>query len=241
MTEMLYSRGFAVHQKYEEIVRSQCNADERDSLDVYWEEMAREFICSAGRANSIQRSFPDRGAYRSAYLDSLATDEFDNSLGLAPISFHPCEQKFALRKREDRQFMLNITPALEEFKRQECQQHKIDGSLWDGTKMGARLCFERLLIIRGFSKVNKSFVKKSPSGLFLTVNIDTGGKRYCLQLPIYLSISTDKNLTDFFPLSLPKIIEGVWYYSIFKSAETAVLGVGAYVEMIDILSDSFVA
>ncbi len=82
-------------------------------------------------------------------------------------------------------------------------------------------------------------MKSFSSGLIFIVEIDVGGRQQCLALPFNVCVTSDSDLTEIFYFPLPKIIEGIAYYSIFESPEAAVLGVHAYVEMLNIFAESF--
>jgi hypothetical protein len=65
----LESRGFMIPRRFQELVASECSAHARNKLGLFWDEVAREYICSGGRADSARRLFSEIASYRSKYLD----------------------------------------------------------------------------------------------------------------------------------------------------------------------------
>jgi hypothetical protein len=83
----LESPGYLLPRRYKEFVAAVCSSNARQDLDKYWDEEAREYICSAGQTDTAMRSFPDFACYRSEYLDSLAAVRQD-SLFFKVTSLH---------------------------------------------------------------------------------------------------------------------------------------------------------
>src|SRR5262245_48707439 len=67
----LESRGLLVPGAWQRSIMYSCQ-EEVDELVRYWDEYAREIVCSAGRCNPDTRSFVAADTYRSDYLDELA-------------------------------------------------------------------------------------------------------------------------------------------------------------------------
>jgi hypothetical protein len=69
----LEARGYLLPRRYRESVAASCSSEARLDLDKYWDDDAREYVCSAGQVNTATRIFPDFLSYRSQYLDQLAS------------------------------------------------------------------------------------------------------------------------------------------------------------------------
>jgi hypothetical protein len=234
----LESRGFMVPSRFQAHVQDECADDSGSSLDRYWDEEAREYICSAGRTDSQARSFPHPQAYRSQYLDELALSRKAwPYTGIAPL--HPCLYEYARRSRTI-EFTRPVIQKMEDLKKTEIKKLEIRADCWSGSKKDAgRILVDRLQV-RGFSKKGKSLVRCCPStGLVFGAFADTGGRPYCIAVPFHFFIAEDSSKVEIFEFSPARVLRGFWYYSRFDTAESAVLGFHAYAEMIDVMSRSF--
>ncbi|MEI9985763.1 MAG: hypothetical protein WDN69_22830 [Aliidongia sp.] len=157
VSDALRCRGFLIPQSYEAVIKEQCATDDRASVDIYWEEIAREFVTSAGVTNSVSRYISERGGYKSGYLDDLYVLEASRGSKNLTNSLHPCDRKFLQRKYEDRLFSLEIADQMEALKMAEIECHNIDASMWNGTKAGSRNCFRELLTKSGYRINGKIF------------------------------------------------------------------------------------
>src|SRR6266436_2812158 len=118
----LESRGFVVPTRYQQLVATYCSPDSRRDLDHYWDEAAREYICSAGQVNSTTRAFPDVPCYRSKYLDDLASTK--NPSPVPKVRrLHPCLDEFEIRRRSNPEVDLRMIEGLQAQKRSEIRRH----------------------------------------------------------------------------------------------------------------------
>lgn len=85
---LLQTKGYWLPDRYREIILTNCNGLGLSNLDLYWDEVALEYLCSAGRVRSDERIFSDETSYRSAYLDSLASCAQISATGEPVISLH---------------------------------------------------------------------------------------------------------------------------------------------------------
>lgn len=233
----LESRGFMIPRRYQELVANECPSVNHD-LDVYWDESAREYVCSAGRANSLARSFPDSACYRSKYLDTLAAAR-QHSAVFTVTRLHPCFRELGAKRRLSPDFDRLMISHLELEKHSEISHRRIQAEMWTGEKRDVGPLFADLMKAHGFEKWRRSFVKRSASGLVFGGFADTGGRPYCITVPISLFIAEDMDIIEAFEIGPDQVIPGFWFYYRFDTRESAVLGFNAYVELIDALSDSF--
>jgi len=234
----LESRGFMIPTRYQEFISAACSPDARHGLDLYWDEVARESACSGGQVNSVARSFPDTRCYRSQYLDDLASARKPSSL-LEPAPLHPCLNEFGIKRRADPEFGFRMIKKLEAEKQPEIHRHGLCPEQWTGEKKDAGRIFGELMQAKGFKKRKRSFVKVSSSGLVFGGIADLGGRPYCITVPFDFFVAADSDFIESFALGFWTVIPGFWFYYRFDSRESALLGFRAYVEMIDIMSESF--
>jgi hypothetical protein len=235
----LESRGFMIPRHFQELVASECSPDSRCRLDVFWDEVAREYICNRGHADSARRLFSEDPSYRSKYLDELDALRTPSPLfKVTPL--HPCLKEYSEKLYTDRDFGKKVIDKIEDNKRPEISKHGGPfGFPWTGSKAEVGLIFADLMTRKGFRKSKKSFVKKSSSGLFFGGFADTGGRSRCTAVPFHFFIAKDQDMVEMFELSFDRVIPGFWYYYRFDGMESAALGFRAHVEMIDIMSESF--
>jgi len=168
------SRGFGVFSRFQQHFKNECSDQTKVSLDQFWDESAREYVCSAGRVDSESRTFPISGTYRSNYLDELAKSRKPfPCAGTPPL--HPCLNEYALKSRSV-DFEASIIRLMEEFKKSEIKRFGIRADSWAGSKKDARRLFVELMQARGFKKAAKSLIKVCrSSGLTFGGFADAGG------------------------------------------------------------------
>lgn len=238
MQRKLESRGYMIPSHYQQLVVAQCSVENQKDIDTYWNEVAREYICSAGQIDSATRSFPDVPCYRSRYLDALSSSRESSSLfKVTPL--HPCYRELAVRRRTNPQLDSTIIKDLEAQKRPEIRERGIRSEMWTGQKKDVGPIFANLMKANGFYKCNRSFIRKNSTGLVFGAFTELGGRPYCIAVPISLFISAESDMTEIFELSPEMIVPGFWFYYRFASTDAAVLGFHAYADFIDIVSDSF--
>jgi hypothetical protein len=234
----LESRGFMIPTRYQEFISATCSPDARPGLDLYWDEVARECVCSGGQVNSVARSFPDTRCYRSQYLDELASAPKPSSL-FQPAPLHPCLSEYGIKRRTDPEFDSRLIRKLEAEKQPEINQYGLRPEQWTGEKKDVGRIFAELMQAKGFKKRKKSFVKVSSSGLVFGGVADLGGRPYCITVPFYFFVAADLEFIESFGFGFWTIIPGFWFYYRFDSRESALLGFRAHVDVIDIMSESF--
>jgi hypothetical protein len=234
----LEARGYMLPRHFQESIAASCSSEARLDLDRYWDEEAREYICSAGQANTATRTFPDFPSYRSQYLDHLASIRKPSPL--FPVSpLHPCLNEFKTRERMDPAFGESFVEALQSEKRAEIDRLGMRTDLWGGEKEDVGRVFESLMSAKGFSRWKRFFRKQSNSGLVFSGFADLGGRPFCISVPFHFFIANGSDLLEIFEFSPMSVIPGFWFYHGFNSVDGGVLGFQAYIEMIDIMSESF--
>jgi hypothetical protein len=244
-------RGFLVPQAYRREMIAYCERiGVASDLETYWSEWAREHVLCGGRVDYYRRRFLGEIAYRSAYLDRLATER-EASQGSQVAEIHPCLRRWLEENRKahgELAFFLN--QKLDELKEAERRRYGISGNGWTEKKRGvvpllrsyaqSRGFEERLLPIRGFAGKGNAFCKQTPSGLIFYCWVDLGGfpevKR---RLPLYFYVC---HVDDSYPpLSVgPDVMYvGAACYAVFKTPELAVFGVFALVEVFDAFYKTF--
>lgn len=131
---VLAADGFRLPETYQSLVAFEYGNGDMDGLSRYWDEVAREHVCSAGRVQPDHRTFLGETCYRSAFLDALAADAENRAAAKAGLSLHPCYQLFMRRIRSPGDFGLRFTQRLEDAKPSEFEQFGIDGREWTGRK-----------------------------------------------------------------------------------------------------------
>jgi hypothetical protein len=225
-------------RRYQESIAASCSSEAALDLDLYWDEEAREYICSAGQANTATRTFADFPSYRSQYLDQLASIRKPSSLfQVSPL--HPCLSEFKTRERIEPGFGESFVEALQLEKRAEIRRLEIRADVWSGEKEDVGRVFGSLMKAKGFSKGKKFFRKQSNSGLVFSGFADLGGRPFWVAVPFHFFISNGGDELETFEFSPLRVIPGFWFYYGFDAVDAGVLGFRAYSEIIDIMSESF--
>jgi hypothetical protein len=232
----LESRGFAVPLRYQQIVAQNCILSSAEGLDLYWNELAREYVCSAGRAKSDIRLIPEN-TYRSKYLDQLADAQppsQDSAIGL----LHPCVNEFETKMKANNAIAPQIIRELEIAKNPEIVRHGISAAQWSGHINDVASVFTKLLEDRGFEVNAEGYIRRT-AGLVFGGFLDLGRGPHCIGVPFRPFISLAEDSTEIFRVSPENIVKGYWNYYRFSTIEAGVLGFRAYVEFVDVLSASF--
>jgi hypothetical protein len=148
----LESRGFMIPRRFQELVASECSPDARHRLGLFWDEVAREYICSGGRADSARRLFYQIPSYRSKYLDALDSLRTPSPLfKVTPL--HPCLEEYSEKLYSDREFSKKVIDKIEDNKRPEIAEHGGSFGLpWTGSKAEVGPIFADLMRKKGFEK-----------------------------------------------------------------------------------------
>lgn len=245
-------RGFFIHRHYQEEIRNYCHANGIiDDVNKYWEEVAKEWVMSAGHAFSDRREFSGDTAYRSDYLDQLSIAREPSEAQLRFSSLNPCIRRFQIEDRITKHDMFRrIGLTLHGRKQKEVIYHAIDASSWEGTRIILNKHIGKQLEGLGFSKVRTSDwaenvlregYQRIADGLVVQCSAASGkystlGSSLDMKFRMFLISSPGEIFRD---SDLRTVVPGFEYYSWFLSPETAVLGVKALSELFDVFSRSF--
>jgi hypothetical protein len=194
----LESRGFAVPLRFQQIVARSCVRSSTDGLDLYWDELAREYVCSAGRAKSQQRLIPEN-TYRSKYLDELAiTRPPSPHFEIPPL--HPCVNELETNMRLNRAIAPDIIRELENAKNPEIVRHGISRAQWSGHINDVASVFSELLGDLGFGTNTEGYIRRTADLIFGGF-LDLGRGPHCIGVPFTPFISLAKDSTEMFYVS----------------------------------------
>jgi hypothetical protein len=234
--------GFFLPRRYQERIIEFCGPNVSNDLARYWDEVAMEWVCSAGKGSPDKRRFMVQPRYRSPYLDELAEkmDFADPHYRNAPI--HRCAFEY-MKKNHDRDFAFPETAMFESMKEAEIESHRISSAGWGGKKKDIIPFAWQFATKMNFVSKNRRFVKKSAAGLVFEFRVDVGGIPDCTRsLPLLFDVYHESD-PDFrySPVSFDMIIPGFSRYAYCVSPKSYVLGILAHVEFFDLLYNSFQA
>src|SRR5262245_8233017 len=85
---LLEAKGYWLPERFREIIVAHCGSASVTTLDRYWDEISLEYLCTAGLVDSENRSFAGETAYRSEYLDDLASLAAKRGIVKPVVSLH---------------------------------------------------------------------------------------------------------------------------------------------------------
>jgi hypothetical protein len=235
---VLDERGFSVHRAWQDRIIQFCVAETAETIHRYWNEVAQEYVTSAGKCNPDTRRFLVEPSYRSSYLDELATKV---DFAEPPFRYPPlikCIFEYNKKSYSDRAFFSNDVAAVEQYKESEFIKHAISAEGWTGLKRDVPAFAKKLAAPKGFVERRRGrFVKRSPIGLVFELKVDLGGIPQCGNgLPLLFSIyHVDDSGFVFQGVLFDKIVPGFSRYALCQSPESHVLGIAAHIELFDAL------
>jgi hypothetical protein len=237
----LEERGFSLPRKWQETMIDFCGPECAVALNRYWDEVAAEVVCSAGKVNPDARKFLIEPGYRSSYLDELATKR---DFGEPPYRFPPllkCLYEYVRKSHRDRAFLDRQTSYFESLKDGEIAKFSISSVGLTGRKTDIIPFVEKFSSARGFNAQGLRFVRKAPAGLVFEIKVDIGGiPEMGAGLPIQFYIYHESDPDFAYESTLfDMIVPGFSKYEYCPSPDSCVLGILAHVEMFDVLSHSF--
>jgi hypothetical protein len=242
---LLAARGYRLPAHYQEVVAfGSCSDAEVAALNRYWDEVALEHFCSAGRAVPDRRKFLGETSYRSDYLDSLAAVEENHEMASQGLPLDPCLRKFmtkineGLRATQGQGFGHQIRRKMEQYKKIEIENFGISAGAWAGTRADFTNILKECARSRGFVSKKKWWEKSLGNGLVFRCGVDTGMRTsWRFQLPLWIEISHQAVADTAFQASLvDRLVPSFEYYALYDSPSSAILGVTAYVELLDIVA-----
>jgi hypothetical protein len=232
----LEERGLLVPMIWEARLAESINVPTAE-LQLYFAELARETVCSAGRTTSINRQFrPGIDSYRSEFLDKLHQQH-----GAAII---PSLWEFQQGRRQGSTSSQVIMSELKTAIREEkIRESKMIASRLEGYEICCAGDFDEILGTaakdRGYKKRGSSWVK-SKSGIEYLIKIDRGKKTsWSFSIPWAAEIrcSDDKEfgyVADYMYLWCP----GLKMYELYEGHAEAVLGTNAIMIAFNLLWDT---
>ena len=220
-----------------------CGDENAVVLNRYWDEVAAEVFCSAGKVNPDSRKFIVEPGYRSAYLDELAA-KMDFSE--APYRHPPlarCLFEYVKRTRCDRTFIDNEISHFEMLKKEEIGRFSISVETAISRKRDIIPYVREYSSFRGFALKPHRFVKQSDFGVVFEISVDLGGNPTLgANLPIKFLIYEVTDPDFVYEATLfDMIVPGFSKYEYCPTPASCVLGICAHVEMFDVLFDMICA
>jgi hypothetical protein len=230
---LLESKGYWLPECYRKIVLANCGNCDAEKVERYWDEVAREYLCSAGRVDSNRRLFGGETSYRSEYLDGLASLPTSGQAAEPGLILDPGLQEFRTRSLATQGLFGNqISDQMENNKQNEILEFAITAEDWTHTKKDFYNYLERIARERHFVHDKKKW-KKTINGIDILCSIDSGMQRtWKFQLPLNFEIVHNSQpdsvlCTNYAGYVMP----GFEYYHLHRSPQSAILGIQAHVDL----------
>lgn len=236
----LEAKGYWLPERFRETMLANFGNSDEIALDRYWGEVALEYLCSAGRVRSNDRQFTGETAYRSEYLDGLASLLAKRGIAGPAISLHEGLRTLSIKAGEPgSKFWPLIADEMERHKSSEIESLKISTVGWSGTKRDFSIFLKKSAEARGFAFKKNRWRKDFGDALEFRCYIDAGmGKTWGFQIPLVFEIghrlATDLELCTW---QLDPLMSGFRYYRLYRSPESAILGVQAHVDLLDTIGE----
>jgi hypothetical protein len=222
---MVLDAGVTVPKTHQEFLIGTCQDGSKNMLAQYWQDLAYEYVSSAGQSDSFTRLFPNSYYFRSEYLDSLsqAFDKVPNELGAKLL--HPCEIAFTNRFYLDPELAQSVKTLASGKKQMEIQALNLSVNNWSGLKRDLPALMASHCVELGFKQVRPNCFIKNVDGVIGRIEIDLGGSPLLLpQLPIDLHVYQPTNSDVMFKLVPDILCRGYAHYNLFQTPEEASLG-----------------
>ena len=240
---MVESGGFVAHRVFQEAVEKWFLESAFDRLEEYWNELAKEYVLSAGTTDSGNRAFLLNGVYRSRYLDELSVENVKNADSKYASVIHPGMVAFHDYWARDREVSSRVFSTIEAEKSNKTLQiwpDQPDLVTVDDSGEVIKNTFREGAKLRGFKMKGGYSGKLEVAGLVFQVYLESSRVSWSVQLPISISIASSNSMDDVFSsIDVNRIIPGLSYFSSYKSNRTAMYGVLAYLELVCALARSF--
>jgi len=239
----LEALGFWLPERYKEIVLANCGGCTAEEVERYWDEMALEYFCSAGRVQSTRRQFGIETSYRSKYLDELASTPENRDAASLGHPLHPCLRVFKNNSLSNVEpgILLNqrIAEQMEEQKRGEIENLAISATNWSGTKEDTVHYLQQAAESRGFVRKKGMWRKTFGKDLEFCCGVDTGRRvSWTFRLPLVLQIA-HKSAPDvvFVSVLANTLMPGFHYYALYESPGSAILGIHAHIALFNTIGE----
>lgn len=233
---LLSARGYTLPDRYREIIVANLDGPNGADLDRYWDEVAMEYLCAAGGVRSNDRAFSGETAYRSAYLDDLATSARRDGISTPIRSLHAGLRNLLIEgDNPGNELWPRTASQLESAKTSEIEHFGISAGGWTGRKADLSKHLSMLAQSRGFESHRKKWRKKFGGALEFRCVMDVGMRStWNFQLPIVFEI--EHQAADdlvFSTWQLDYLMPGFRYYHQYSSPEAAILGIQAHIDLLD--------
>jgi hypothetical protein len=233
------TRGFSVHRIWQRRMVEFCGTGSDVELVRYWNDVAMETMCSAGKGDPNTRKFAVNPSYRSSYLDELAARVIVEAPFRAP-PLVKCLFEYVKKCFRDHEFVMDETVYFEGAKKREAERLSISAEGWGGRKRDVVPFAERFGTSLGFISRRNRFVKASPSGLAFEFSVDIGGYPSCgAVLPLVFQIYHPSDPKFNYQVNFDRLVPGFSKYAYCESPRSYVLGIQAHVEFFDVLLNCF--
>ncbi len=186
---LLERRGYLVPRRFEEFAFAFC--PERTSLEKYWDEVALEYLCSAGRGSSNRRTVAAT-SYRSRYLDDLAAERVKRKQELDGFPLDSCLRDFKRMmlssSKDGIPYLEWLETEMRTCKREEIEKLHISVGELTSTKKDFYGFVGAICEARGFQFQKKKW-RKVFGPLEICCGVDAGMQTtWTFQLPLDLTI-----------------------------------------------------
>ncbi len=245
--DLFEARGFHLPSFYEAVALDVIGAENKERWNRYWDEVAMEHFCSAGRCSSARREFCGfRGevAYRSQYLDDLSAEFLDEKGafdGSALDSFVREFDEWRLTPQsasENNNVLLG--QRLEQAKIDEIRALSISCTSNFKLKTDFRKYFEEYGGRCGFKRTGARWQKEIGGGLIFRFKLDPARKNtWTFQIPFCAEIyhKSDADFRNVNPDYL-MVHAGAYFYELYSSPESGVLGAAALINFFDCIGEA---
>lgn len=240
---ILEAKGYWLPERYREIVLANCSECDEGKIDRYWDEVALEYLCAAGRVYSDRRKFGGETAYRSRYLDNLASlpENQDVVAQGQPLDFglQAFRKRVLTPIKPGYTIFGEISEKMEKLKQVEIKNFMISPLEWTRTKGDFSRCLKKIAESRGFEFKKKRWRKNYGGFLDFFCFIDGGMRRtWKFQLPVNFEIAhTSSPEIGLHTWNFDPLMPGFHYYRLHRSPESAILGIQAHVDLFDTIGD----
>ncbi len=240
---VLETKGYSLPERYKKIVLANCGSGDEVQLERYWDEVSREYLCSAGLVKSDKRRFGGETSYRSVYLDDIALQNEKGETSTQRMFLNDCMEMFYKKTLTLIQpgllFAGVVSRELEEAKQDEIQYFRISASEWTGTKKDFSNYLKKIAQERGFAFNKKGWQKVLGNELVFSFFVDAGMRTtWKFHLPIVFEIA-HKAAPDLIMQTWQAewLMPGFSYYRMYQSPESAILGIQAHVDLMHTIGD----
>jgi hypothetical protein len=232
------TRGFSVHRIWQHRMAEFCGPGAAQ-LDRYWNEVARETMCNAGKSDPNTRKFLVNPSYRSSYLDELAARMVVEAPFRAPPLVE-CLFEYVKKCFRDHEFVMDETVFFEGAKEGEAERLSISAQGWGGRKRDVLRFAEEFGASLGFAARRNHFAKASPAGLAFEFKVDLAGYPNCGRgLPLQFQIHHPDDAKFIYDVNFDRLVPGFSRYAYCEMPRSYVLGIRAHIEFFNVLLDCF--